>query len=56
MTLVGTALNLRQKMKIYPQELTALIKPQIDWIFADDGKEMDKTDTCRACKAVVFVH
>ena len=26
--------------------------------FADDGKEMDKNEkrTCRACKAIVFVH
>ena len=29
MTLVGTALNLGLKMKIYPQVLTLFIKPQI---------------------------
>ena len=62
MTLVGTALNLGEKMKIHPQVQTSLIKPQNLAIsrccFADDGKEMDKneTRTCRACKAVVFVH
>ena len=32
MTMVGTALNLREKMKIYPQVLTLFIKPQI-WLF-----------------------
>ena len=32
MTLVGTALNLGEKMKIYPQVLTFFIKPQI-WLF-----------------------
>ena len=32
MTLVGTALNLGEKMKIYPQVLTSLIKPRI-WLF-----------------------
>ena len=32
MTLVGTALNLGQKMKIYPQVMTLSIKPQI-WLF-----------------------
>ena len=28
------------------------------YCFADDGKEMDKNEkgTCRACKAIVFVH
>ena len=32
MTLVGTALNLGEKMKIYPRVLTFFIKPQI-WLF-----------------------
>ena len=32
MTLVGTALNLREKMTIYPQVLTFFTKPQI-WLF-----------------------
>ena len=31
MTLVGTALNLREKMNIYVQVLTSFIKPQI-WL------------------------
>ena len=31
MTLVGTALNLVKKMKIYPQVMTLFIKPQI-WL------------------------
>ena len=32
MTRVGTALTLGEKMKIYPQMLTSMIKPQI-WLF-----------------------
>ena len=32
MTLVGTALNLGEEMKVYPQVLTLFIKPQI-WLF-----------------------
>ena len=32
MTLVGMALDLSEKMKIYPQVLTFFIKPQI-WLF-----------------------
>ena len=32
MTLVGTALNLGEKMKIYPQVRTFFINPQI-WLF-----------------------
>ena len=32
MTLVRTALNLGEKMKIYPQVLMSFIKPQI-WLF-----------------------
>ena len=59
MTLVGTALNLGQKMKIYPQVMTLSIKTSNLAIsrcsFADDGKEMDKSEkhTCRACKGIV---
>ena len=61
MALVGLAVKLGEKMKIYPQVLTFFIKPQI-WLFhvvfffADDGKEIDKSEkrTCRACKAIVF--
>ena len=32
MTLVGTAINLGEKMKIHPEVPTSLIKPQI-WLF-----------------------
>ena len=49
-------------MKIHPQVLRFFIKPPI-WlfhvvVFADDGKEMDKSEkrTYRACKAIVFAH
>ena len=62
MTLVRTALNFGEKMKIYPQVLTLFIKPQICLfhvvVFADDGKEMDKREkrTYKACKAIVFSH
>ena len=61
MTLVGTALNLGEKMNSYPQVLTLLITPQI-WLFHVvvllTTKEMDKSEkrTCRACKAIVFAH
>ena len=62
MTLVGTALYLVEKMKIYPEVLMVFIKPQI-WlfhvvVFADDGKEVDKSEKrkCPACEAIVFVH
>ena len=30
-TLVGTALNLREKMRIYPQVLTSVIKLKFDY-------------------------
>ena len=58
MAMVGTALNLGEKMKIYPQVLTFFTKPQIlpvSRCFTDDGKEMDKNEKCtrRTCKAVV---
>ena len=61
MTLVGTALNLGQKMKIYPQVMTSIKTSNLAisrCSFADDGKEMDKSEkhTCRACKAIVFAH
>ena len=62
MTLVGTVLNLGEKLKIYLQVLTFFIKPQI-WlfhvvVFADEGKEIDKREkrTCAACKAIVFAY
>ena len=32
MTLVGTALNLGEEMKVYPQVLTLFMNPQI-WLF-----------------------
>ena len=63
MTLVGTALNLGKKMKIYGAS-TADIRHKTSNLaisrccFPDDGKEMDKSEkrTCRACKAIVFAH
>ena len=60
MLLVGTALNLGQNMKKKVSDL--LYKTSILAIsrccFADDGKEMDKSEkrTCRACKAIVFAY
>ena len=62
MTLVGTALNLGEKMKLYRQVLTVLLKTSNLAIscccFDDDRREMDKSEkrTCRACKAVVFAY
>ena len=55
MTLVGTALNAGEKMKIYPEVLTSFIKPQT-WLFhvvgllsfAADGKEMDRFEVKNA--------
>ena len=57
MTLVGTALNLGEKMKIYPQ-VGNLKFGYFTCCVADDGKEIDKSEkrTCRACKAIVFAH
>ena len=55
MTLVARALNLGEKMKIYIHVLTSFHKTSNLAIsrccFADDGKEMDKSEkrTCRAC-------
>ena len=60
MLLVRTALNLGQNMKKKVSDL--LYKTSILAIsrccFADDGKEMDKSEkrTCRACKAIVFAY
>ena len=61
MTLLGTALNLGEKMKIYPQVPTALIKL---WLFhvvvlqttATIWTKTKHARARRACKAVVFVH
>ena len=55
MTLVGTALNLGEKMKIYPQELTLVIKPQI-WLFyvvvlLTTAKKWTKVKNARAERA-----
>ena len=55
MTLVGTALNLGEKMKIYPQAPTSLIKPQI-WLFhvvvlQTTAKKWTKTKHARAGRA-----
>ena len=59
MTLVWTALNLGEKIKIYPQALDNTSNLAISrCCFADDGNEMDKSEkrVCRACNAVVFTH
>ena len=62
MTMVGTALNLGEKMKIYPHVMTFFHKTSKFAIsrccFAGDSKEMDKSEkcTCRACKIIVFSH
>ena len=55
MALFGTALNLRDKMKIYPQVLTFFIKPQI-WLFHVVGllttaKKCAKVKNARAERA-----
>ena len=61
MLLVGTALNLGQNMKkkksssadlLYKTSILAISR----CCFADDGKEMDKSEkrTSRACKAIVL--
>ena len=62
MTLVGMALHLGEKMKIYPQVATFVIKPQ-NWLFyvvvlLATAKKWTKVKnrTCRACKAIVFAH
>ena len=62
MTLVGTALNLGQKMKKISSSNDVVHKTSNLAIsrcsFADDGKEMDKSEerTCRACEAIVFAY
>ena len=55
MTLVGTALNLGQKMKKYPQVMTLSIKPQI-WLFhvvvlLTTAKKWTKVKNARAGRA-----
>ena len=55
MTLVGTALNLGEKMKIYPQVLTFFIKLQI-WLFhivvlLTTAKKWTKVKNARAGRA-----
>ena len=55
MTLVRTALNLGEKMKIYPQVLTLFIKPQI-WLFhvvvlLTTAKKWTKVENARAGRA-----
>ena len=55
MTLVGTALNLGQKMKIYPQVMTLSIKPHI-WLFhvvvlLTTAKKWTKAKNARAERA-----
>ena len=55
MTLVRTALNLGEKMKIYPQVLTLFIKPQI-WLFhvvvlLTTAKKWTKVENERAGRA-----
>ena len=58
MTLVGTALNLGKKMKIYHQLLTSLIKPQI-WLFhvvvlLTTAKKWTQVKNGRAGRAKLF--
>ena len=58
MTLVGTALNLGEKIKIYPQGLTFFIKPQI-WLFRvvfllTTAKKWTKVKNARAGRAKLF--
>ena len=55
MTLVGMALNLGEKMKIYPQVRTFFIKPQI-WLFhvvvwQTTAKKWTKVKNARAGRA-----
>ena len=55
MTLVGTALNLGEEMKIYAQVLTFFIKPQI-WLFhvvvlQTTAKKLTKVKNARAGRA-----
>ena len=55
MTLVGTALNLGEKIKLNPQVLTSFIKPQI-WLFhvvvlLTTAKKWKKVKNARARRA-----
>ena len=57
MTLVGTAVNVGEKRKIYPQVLTFLaffIKTSNLAFFYERDKGEKRT--CRACKAIAFGH
>ena len=58
MTLVGTALNLGQKMTIYPQVMTLFIKPQ--WLFhvvvlLTTAKKCTKVETPSAGRAKLLL-
>ena len=58
MTLVGTALNLGKKMKIYHQLLTSMIKSQI-WLFhvvvlLTTAKKWTQVKNARAGRALYF--
>ena len=55
MTLVGTAFNLSSSADVVHKTLNLAISR---CSFADDCKEMDKSEkcTCRACKAIAFAH
>ena len=55
MTLVGTALNLGEEMKVYPQVLTLFMNPQI-WLFhvvvlLTTAKKWTKVKNARAGRA-----
>ena len=62
MTLVGTALNLGEEMKVYPQVLTLFMNPQI-WLFhvvvlLTTAKKWTKVKNARAgrAKLLFFAH
>ena len=59
MTLVGTALNFVERMKIYPRVLTFFIMPQI-WLFhvavlLTTAKKRTKVKSASARRAKLFV-
>ena len=62
MTPFGTPLHFRTENENLSSSVDVLHKTKNLAIsrccFADDGKEMDKSEnrTCRACKAIVFTH
>ena len=62
MTPVRTALHFRRENENLSSGADVLHKTKnlaiSRFCFADDGKEMDKSEkrTCRACKAIVFTH